>query len=554
MRSSYFFQRRIVFALSLVGCIGAISASGQEKDIFEALDWGKHTVGFRSQFMLDHSRIYAAKFDQGGAYGVDKPAPRPILVNIWYPATQGDHSPINYGRYFELETPNKDLGQWVQGLSSYAKDVVTSELFGKPVSDLDELEVRLWNRFLRLPTRAALNTKPAEGSFPVVVYHSGSGSSYEDNSVFCEFLASNGFVVLGSAYPSTDGSGYGIDGGDGSVRDMEFLSRLANELEFADWSKMAYAGHSAGAQTSLRAATRPDCPANTIVLLDTTVDYYSVHVPTFQYITKLAIEHARHVDESMLVATGPEALFQMCDRLVESERTYLTTPELGHNEFIAQGIWRLQVIQWLNEGRPDEKYKSDLERFTTVRDNYIRLCHITCDFLKSKLLNESDSFQSQAAKLSGIPLDRNQFGIQVIARGESQPTAWPIDSPTPPNPRQLLGIIDQHGVDKFCEVYEKFHDTHSDSPIYESSMLVCSLLCELMQQQRLDDAQKLHQTTKRLGADGVSTLRFLAFMSELTKKIDWERNYLEMAMAIDPNDKTTKEKMDAFKKRTDSEQ
>ena len=47
---------------------------------------------------------------------------------------------------------------------------------------------------------------------PVVVYHCGAQSSYEDNSVLCEFLASHGYVVIDGAFQQASGATFNIDG------------------------------------------------------------------------------------------------------------------------------------------------------------------------------------------------------------------------------------------------------------------------------------------------------------------------------------------------------
>ena len=48
---------------------------------------GSHAVGFRTLWQLDYSRRYNTTFDDKTTYAPGK-APRPILMNVWYPATQ----------------------------------------------------------------------------------------------------------------------------------------------------------------------------------------------------------------------------------------------------------------------------------------------------------------------------------------------------------------------------------------------------------------------------------------------------------------------------------
>src|SRR5262249_56747491 len=107
-------------------------------------------------------------------------------------------------------------------------------------------------------TRAERVAPPVEGRFPVVIHHPGLGGVPDDNSVLFELLASHGYVVLSSAYPNYDAQGVGI-GSDlhTSFRDLEFLSRYARELPFADADRLPAMGPSGGAVAPLARAPLP---------------------------------------------------------------------------------------------------------------------------------------------------------------------------------------------------------------------------------------------------------------------------------------------------------
>ena len=76
----------------------------------------------------------------------------------------------------------------------------------KSKQELTGAEQRLLEELWNAATSAHRNAPPVERRFPLVIYHSGGGSSFEDNAVLCEFLASHGFVVLGSAFQESAGS------------------------------------------------------------------------------------------------------------------------------------------------------------------------------------------------------------------------------------------------------------------------------------------------------------------------------------------------------------
>lgn len=524
---------------------------------FAGLQWGEYEVGFRSSIQLDHTRSYSTAYDSGKTYGGTSGMPRPILINLWYPASgdsqnQTDHV-ISHGDYLQLSPDIEMLQTWAGSLSKYNRDIVATEFFGKPVAELDSLESKLWKRFLALPTRALRNASPAGGKFPVIVYHSGAGSSFEDNSVLCEYLASCGFVVVGSAFQKGDGSSLGIDSRQDSVRDIGILCQFASDLPFANWNRIAVAGHSLGAQTCVRATTQPSCPADAVVLLDTTVDYYSLKIPTYNYITSLAIENRKHIDQPMLVVAGPGAMFQMCDQLHRSDRDYLTIPELDHNEFISQGILRLHVLAWLNEERPSEEYRESLNRAGMLNGYYVTLCHSIVAWLNGRLNDQSGDFQVLADEYSRHAASNAGIGLQSVVAGTTGADPYSETDPAPPLPRQLSPLLNRIGAERFCEILKQRQGRHADHPVYKSSMIYGSLLHDLVVEQRIEEARVLGRYGKEIGCDGMSTLRFLALMSRLTHKPDQARYYLETVLAIDPDDSLARESLEELRATEDGE-
>ena len=169
------------------------------------LDHGPHAVGFESHWDFDTSRAYS--------YGGIETA-RPVLVNVWYPALASDAPAMPHGDYFEIISTDPRLAEFSRALVDYERGVLREYVVGD-ISD-EELDA-----FLTTPTAARRGAAPAAGRFPVVQYHGGFGSSFEDNSVLCEYLASWGYVVIGSAYPRGDGTSFNIDANDASFRDLD---------------------------------------------------------------------------------------------------------------------------------------------------------------------------------------------------------------------------------------------------------------------------------------------------------------------------------------------
>src|SRR5262249_38182847 len=205
--------------LVTLGLTGA--APAESPPLWGKLPPGPYTVGFKSLWQLDYSRRYNMTFDDKTSYAPGK-APRPILINIWYPAKPaGNTKPMTHRGYLDIQSSDPRLAKFSGKLAEYDHAVIAKETFDKPIKELTEMEKLLLDHFLDTPTACIRNALPADGKFPLVIYHSGNGSSFEDNSVLCEFLASHGYVVFGGAFQEPSGKSFNVD--NGQTRDFEYL-------------------------------------------------------------------------------------------------------------------------------------------------------------------------------------------------------------------------------------------------------------------------------------------------------------------------------------------
>jgi pimeloyl-ACP methyl ester carboxylesterase len=177
---------------------------------------------------------------------------------------------------------------------------------------------------LDTPTACVRNAPPAEGRFPLVIYHSGHGSSFGDNSVLCEFLASYGFVAIGSAFQKPDGSPFGVDGAWPSAHDMAFLVAAARQLPGVDPDRVGVIGHSGGAHAALTYGSLPGAAVDAVVSLDTTQDYHGLKDPGWEPMTTLVLRNRKHFKCPLLMVAGPAAFFALADTLQASRRYYFT--------------------------------------------------------------------------------------------------------------------------------------------------------------------------------------------------------------------------------------
>lgn len=488
-------------------------------------------VGFRTSWILDHGRRYASAFDHGATYGAE-PAPRPILVNLWYPTDPAlAADAMAHGDYLEIGAEEPELARFAAALAAHARAIVVEQVLGEPESELDGEERALLERLLAAPSACRRDAPPARGPFPLVVYHSGAGSSFEDNAYLCEELARRGYVVAGSAFPEADGSSLGVDAGRGSSEDMHALVRHAAGLAFVDARRVALVGHSAGAQAALKCAAQPGCPAGALVLLDTTQDYYTLSMPLHAPLVAEVLENVAQLDEPLLVAASPEATFALCDRLVAAERVYLTVPDLGHDEFIAQGLQRLDALERRADADPAER-----ARAPGVRATYAAVCELVRLFLDAHLRDEPTDFDARIEACAAAPLGGDALGAELVPVGVSEPPTFDPQGVTPPTPRQFRVLFERSGAEEACAVLRRYREATPRSPIYSSTMLTGSLLYELATSGRAAEARILFAGLREIGLDSLSLFDFLIGVSLLQGWTETAQGFVRVARELDPED------------------
>jgi dienelactone hydrolase len=267
----------------MAGVLAAIGFAQQPDPLlWGGLEPGPYAIGYRSYFALD------SKHHFGPENG-----PRPVLVNVWYPAAATGAEPLRYRDY--LASPPLALyPRFGPQLEAFLLDTVSEDLVGKKRADLSPDERAFLDALLSKFTLARRDAAPAAGRFPVLLYHSGAAGSYEDNSVLCEYLASHGYVVMTSAFPYSDGqhvsNNYG--GPKNSWSDLTFLLAHARTLGFADADNAGAFGHSMGAQYLLEWLGQRRVPLRAAVSLDTTLEYspenMAGHLPLRKRLARLA--------------------------------------------------------------------------------------------------------------------------------------------------------------------------------------------------------------------------------------------------------------------------
>lgn len=512
--------------------LGSRSAIAEGPPLWGGLAPGPFAVGFRSTWELDPSRTYNFTFADKTRYAEGK-APRPILVNVWYPAERPlDARPMTHGGYFEIPGGKGGLAKFAPALAEYERGVVAREIFDKPLAELDERGRKLLERLYATPTACVRDARPLDRKGAVVVYHCGAQSSFDDNSVLCEWLASHGYVVLGGAFQQASGATLNIDGLEGSARDMAFLIGYASSLPFADWDHVAVAGHSAGAQASLFYASKGATPVDAIVSLDTTQDYYSLTDRGWKALVSSLLESPKNMTMPILFAANAQAIFELANTLGGSDRDYLTFKDLDHNDFISQGIFRRTLASRLDA-------KQDAPRPAAApgspEASYEALCGYVLAFLDARLRGDPTRQRALDATYRQNPLGGIEPRVDHVPAGVTAPPPYQDASGKPPHPQQVRPLLKERGADAVVALLKSAREKAPDAPIFDETFGL-SLIEHLLDQGRTPDASKFYRFylsfdpkyRGRLTRMGKAYLEYGAKTRAL--------EIFERALALDPDD------------------
>jgi hypothetical protein len=417
----------------VVGALAAAPAGAQEQLLWGGLKPGPYAVGFRKLYQLDHTWQYDPEYATDPAQPLAH-RPRPILICAWYPAEKTGARPMEYRQYLDVSSDDAQLAPFVKRLSYNIHAVVCEETVGKAPAKRTPAEAAAFDRFLATKTFAVKDATPAEGRFPVVIYHPGLGGTYEDNSALFEYLASHGYVVLSSAYHSADASSVRIDGDlVCSFRDMEFLSRYARGLPFADADRLGAMGHSYGAIAVLCWAALPGSSLRAFVTLDSGLEYVAIDDTGAEALKYHMRTNKHNIRAASLRFASAErkANFELLDPYLKYAPRYeATVASLSHNDYLTQGAVRAALMP---EKGPDAK--------KARRTGYDRVCEHVLYFLDTTLKQQA---AARERSIRGEGLDQG-FKLQF------KPSA-----PIPPTNRQLALHVKRHGVEKTAEWLQSF--------------------------------------------------------------------------------------------------
>lgn len=211
--------------------------------VLDPMQAGPFPVGVTTTVLIDHSRTDAATNED-----------RTLVTEIWYPATEEARN-----------LPKNKFTDFIPGGMSPQFETLLKMAYKKSAAEMNE---SYWNSAVR-------DARVREGKFPLIVFSHGNGGTRTQNTFWCDYLASHGYVIVSADHTAnarvTIIKGkpilYRNDQRENSAvdrpKDMSFLldqmtlwnggadSRFSGKL---DLTKPVAAGMSFGSMTAIRVA------------------------------------------------------------------------------------------------------------------------------------------------------------------------------------------------------------------------------------------------------------------------------------------------------------
>lgn len=501
------------------------TAFAQESD-WDALLQGEYSVGYRSEWVKDFSRSVIFE---------DDTMVRPVLVNMWYPAEKKSlPGKMAHGDYFNIRPENSDQEAVNTAYKTYNLEVLAYQLLGKELHEFDKTDQEVFDAFLKQPGFVQRDALPEQKQFPLVIYHQGFGASFEDNAMLAQFLARNGYIVIGSSFFSENLKDMGVDGRAESVKDIAFLINYASSLSNVDVSKVALVGHSGGAQAVLLAKSSGINSIKSVVAIETTQEIFGISDTRWKDFSEPLLENQKYFNASLLAMTTHLGVFQLYDSLVSSDRYYLTFPEsLNHDEFISQGIVAGQLRQKTKQDNSSYQ-PQDLVNYTKV-NRYILA------FLNWQLKDQragNDLFKEDKYALN-TGFD-NSF-ITHLQKGMKSVKPYSFNPSSPISPKQVWQLARTGDSNSLISSLEYFLPTAKKNPVF-SDLFAFALISELLEEGRLDIAKKLFLFYRSNQIPVSQRFLSLSKFSVLMGKKDYARRCLSHLLELEP-DNTTAQKL-----------
>jgi pimeloyl-ACP methyl ester carboxylesterase len=336
---------------------------------------GPYSVGLKVIEQYDRSRVFHSTSDATGK-SVIADGFRPLQTLVWYPADAAKAERMTIGDYAAL--------------------IRTEASFDKPMEHgKSQSFVEDFTRGTTALSVWALRDAPVqENRFPLVIYAPSLNAPAIENIELCEYLASQGFVVLATPSMGATERAMTVDisGGNAEAQDISFLIDYAKNLPDTEMSSVAVIGYSWGGMSALIAAAR-DKRIGAIVSLDGSFRYSPATVQ------QAGDVHLDQMKIPLLFFSRAEETLETWSATHQDEDQFCVAPnvlnEWVHGDFYSLRMMAISHIQFSSIFQRSERFRKEGLRFVPAdysleegAETYDWVARYTLEFLNAYLKHE----------------------------------------------------------------------------------------------------------------------------------------------------------------------
>ena len=407
---------------------------------------GPNAVGFKVKLHYDYSRTFRTKNNFEGKVQ-SGPRARPIQTLVWYPAKKSSNSkPMIFEEYANLVA--NELNFDPPSMDAKQKSVQRYIQQRAGAFQVSENGTRsLWS----MQTAAIRDAPPQEGKFPLLIYAPGSSGTAFENSVFCEYMASHGYIV--AALPSMGAyarnASIDLTGFYAYMQDIEFVIGFMHDFPNVDYDRLGIAGFSMGGSAATLVQMR-NTDIDAVVYFDTGIVFNIVEA-WFRPSNYYDVNSLRAPQLYLTRSDSPGINANFVDRIHYAD-VYSIMFDEGHRhvDFISEGMFAGLIPGYLTQAPP----KDPRVLFETV-------CTYAHHFLDGYLMKDPSQLKYLEQKPEQIGLAADYLTAEVKKAGE-----------TPPRDFELAAMVrEQSSVDQLRLIFEKAKTKNPGVPVFRETTL-----------------------------------------------------------------------------------
>jgi len=365
-------RRSVALFVSAASSLTAVALVAQEFHFRFTEKPGPYSVGLRVVEQQDRSRVFATEIDENGK-PITVEGPRPLQILVWYPAETSTGKIMTFGDYAAL----------IKTETSFDKPIE----HGKPQAYVEQY----MHGITALPVWAVRDATMQAGQFPVVIYAPSLNAPATENIELCEYLASNGYVVMASPSMGAASRTMTVDltGANAEARDMSILIDLAKTLPNTEMSEVAAMGYSWGGMAALFDAAR-DKRIGALVSLD----------GSFRYSAGTVLEagdvHPDQMTTPLLVFSRAEETLETWDAMRHGKQEGAAAPnvlnEWTHGDLLHIHLLGVSHIQFSSLYQRSERFGKEALQFSPAdysleegAESYNWMARYTLEFMNAYL-------------------------------------------------------------------------------------------------------------------------------------------------------------------------